>query len=162
MTKIKVIVKKFFLLAICVGLSLSCDKKTIFNQNIDFENAKWQIKDECKFEFEIEDPNLSYSLFYNVRNNLSYPYYNLFVTRYLFDDKGNQIEEKLDELILANEKTGEPLGTGLGDIFDHKILVAKSLKFSKKGKYTIKVKQFMRQNPLPDVVSFGIAIEKNI
>lgn len=162
MTKIKVIVKKFFLLSICVGLSLSCDKKTIFNQNKDFENAKWQIKNECKFEFEIEDPNLSYSLFYNVRNNLSYPYYNLFVTRYLLDEKGKLIEEKLDELILANEKTGEPLGTGLGDIFDHKILVTKSLKFSKKGKYTIKVKQFMRQNPLPDVVSLGVAIEKNI
>ncbi len=162
MIKIKSKLLGCFLITIITIINFSCDKKTVFNQNKDFDNAKWQIKDECKFEFEIEDSNISYSLFYNVRNSVSYPYYNLYVTRYLMDEKGTQIEEKLDELMLANEKTGEPFGTGLGDIFDHKILVYKSLKFSKKGKYTIKVKQFMRQNPLPDIVSFGLVIEKNI
>ena len=69
-------------------------------------------------------------------------------------------DEKMDELILADEKTGKPIGSGLGDIFDHKILILKGYKFPKKGTYQIKIQQFMRQNPLPDVLSFGLAIEK--
>jgi gliding motility-associated lipoprotein GldH len=139
---------------------VSCDKKTVFNQNKDFDKAKWFIKDECKFDVTIDDASQTYKLYYNVRNNLTYPYYNLYVTRYLFDEKGSKIEEKLDEIILADEKTGKPLGTGLGDIFDHKVLITKNYKFPQKGKYTIKISQFMRQNPLPDILSFGIAIEK--
>ncbi|MES2798335.1 MAG: gliding motility lipoprotein GldH [Bacteroidota bacterium] len=151
-----------FLLMLFITILASCDKKTIYNQNKDFENGKWKMEDECKFEFTIDDTTQTYKLYYNVRNNLSYPYYNLYVTRYLYDEKGVKLEEKLEELMLADEKTGKPSGTGLGDIFDHKILINKALKFSKKGKYTLKIKQFMRQNPLPDVLSFGIAIEKSI
>jgi gliding motility-associated lipoprotein GldH len=150
-------------LIIAVGFfNLACDEKTVYNQNKDFKDAKWLIKDECKFEIEIEDPNQTYKLYYNVRNNLTYAYYNLYITRYLFDENGKKLDENLDELMLADEKTGKPLGTGLGDIFDHKILIKKEMKFPKKGKYVIKIKQFMRQDPLPDILSFGVAIEKNI
>jgi gliding motility-associated lipoprotein GldH len=145
-----------------IFLSISCDKKTVFNQNKDFKNAKWFIKEECTFDIVINDPSKPFKLYYNVRNNLTYPYYNLYVTRYLYDEKGKKIEEKLDEIILADEKTGKPLGTGLGDIFDHKVLVSKNYTFPAKGKYKMVVKQFMRQNPLPDVLSFGIALEKEI
>ena len=138
----------------------SCDKKTIFNQNKDFKNAKWFIKEECKFDVTVDDPTQAYKLYYNLRNNLTYPYYNLYITRYLFDESGKKIEEKQDEIILADEKTGKPLGTGLGDIYDHKVLINKKYTFPNKGKYTIKIRQSMRQNPLPDLLSFGIAIEK--
>lgn len=157
--------KYFIAIILIISVSifnLACDEKTVFNQNKDFDNAKWLIKDECKFEFEIDDPNQTYKLYYNVRNNLTYAYYNLYITRYLFDEKGKKLDENLDELMLADEKTGKPLGTGLGDIFDHKILIKKEMKFPKKGKYVIKIKQFMRQDPLPDILSFGVAIEKNI
>jgi gliding motility-associated lipoprotein GldH len=151
---------RFILPFLLITCHLSCDRNTIYTQNNDFENAKWYINKQCTFEFTINDPTINYNLYYNVRNNLPYPYYNLFVTRYLLDEKGNHLEEKLNELLLANEKTGKPTGSGLGDIFDHKILIAKNYKFPKKGKYTIKIKQFMRQNPLPDILSFGITITK--
>ena len=152
--------RNIFILFMIIFLASSCDKKTIYNQNKDFKNAKWFINDECKFDITIDDHTQAYKLYYNVRNNLTYPYYNLYITRYLFDEKGTKLEEKLDEIILADEKTGRPLGTGLGDIFDHKVLVVKSYKFPNKGKYTIKIRQSMRQNPLPDLLSFGIAVEK--
>jgi gliding motility-associated lipoprotein GldH len=161
MNKAKAIFQIFIFTA-SIFIAISCDKKTIYSQNKDFENAKWPIKEECKFDFTIDDPAQSYKLYYNVRNNLTYPYYNLYITRYLYDEKGKKINEKLDELILVDEKTGKPKGTGLGDIFDNKILAIKDFKVSKKGKYTIKIKQFMRQNPLPDILSFGISIEKKL
>lgn len=160
MQKIKIVYP--FKLVVCFLLLslLGCDKNTVFNENRDFPNAKWAIENECKFGFLIENPNQPYNVYYNVRNNLTYPYYNLFVTRTLLDATGKKIDEKMDELVLADEKTGKPIGTGLGDIFDHKILILKGYKFPKKGTYQIKIKQFMRQNPLPDVLSFGLTIEK--
>ncbi len=139
---------------------LGCDKNTVFNETRDFTDAKWTIENECKFGFMIDDATKNYNVYYNVRNNLTYPYYNLFVTRYLYNANGKKLDEKMDELLLADDKTGKPLGAGLGDIFDHKILVLKNYKFPKKGAYQIKVKQYMRQNPLPDILSFGLAVER--
>lgn len=161
MNKLSVKFLGWGLIVFLVIINTACDDKTVYNQNKDFENAKWFIKNECKFEIEIEDPAQAYNLHYNVRNNLTYAYYNLYITRYLFDENGKKLDENLDELMLADEKTGKPLGSGLGDIFDHKILIKKAMKFPKKGKYVIKIKQFMRQDPLPDILSFGVAVEKN-
>jgi gliding motility-associated lipoprotein GldH len=153
---------KFFeyFLYLSLVFIIACDKNTAFNSNQDFANAQWHIKDTAKFIIDISDPTPTYSLYYNVRNSRKYPYYNLFVTRYVYDATGKKTEEKLNELLLANETTGQNLGTGLGDIYDHKILVHKAYKFAKSGKYTFEIKQYMRQDPLPEILSFGIAIEK--
>jgi gliding motility-associated lipoprotein GldH len=70
------------------------------------------------------------------------------------------IHQKLDELVLFDPSTGKKLGEGLGDVYDHKILAFKGFSFPKKGKYKIQVKQYMRQNPLADIVSVGFTIEK--
>lgn len=138
----------------------SCSDQTVFKANVDFPDNKWYIKSTPSFSFEIDDPSAAYNLYYNVRNGLSYPYYNLYVTRYLYDANGKLISSKLDELLLADAASGRPLGSGLGDIFDHKILALKQYKFPQKGKYTFKIAQYMRQNPLPEVVSVGLSIEK--
>jgi gliding motility-associated lipoprotein GldH len=138
----------------------ACQDQTVFKENVDFMENKWYIKSTPTFSFEIEDPTVSYNLYYNVRNGLAYPYYNLYVTRYLYDAKGQLISSKLDELLLADAITGKPLGSGLGDMFDHKVLAMRQFKFPTKGKYTFKIAQYMRQNPLPEVVSVGLSVEK--
>jgi len=103
-----------------------------------------------------------YNIYYNLRNSLSYPYYNLYLTRYLTDEKGTQIESRLDEILLMDPKTGEPRGEGLGDLFDHKVLIKNNYRFPKPGTYTIRIKQYMRQDPLPEILSVGIAVEKAV
>ena len=58
-----------------------------------------------------------------------------------------------------DEKTGKPMGDGLGDLFDHKIIALKNYRFSRAGKYTFKVRQYMRQDPLPAILSMGVSVE---
>jgi gliding motility-associated lipoprotein GldH len=70
------------------------------------------------------------------------------------------VEARLQELTLLDPKTGKPLGKGLGDIFDHQIVALPNYRFQKSGTYTIKLKQYMRQDPLPDVMSVGVRVEK--
>lgn len=144
---------------IALGTMLACDKNTFLKENYDFESKNWAIKNEPTFDFEITNPAQAYNIYYNVRNGLSYPFYNLYLKNIITDSTGKNISEKLDELILADPKTGNPHGEGVGDIFDHKLIALKNYRFPHKGKYKIKLKQYMRQNPLQDILSVGITIE---
>ncbi len=149
----------FYLFSLLVML-VSCDSKTVLKDNYDIPDAQWYIKDVPTFTFEINDTTVAYNVFYNVRNNRAYPYYNLYLTHYLYDSTGKAIHQKLDELNLFDPVTGKKLGEGIGDVYDHKILAFKDFKFKKTGKYRIQVKQYMRQDPLQDLVSVGFTIEK--
>ena len=139
----------------------SCDTNTILKDNYDIPEAKWLIKDSPSFTFEVTDTQATYKVFYNVRNNRNYLYHNLYLTHYLTAPNGKIVHQHLDEIILFDPITGKPSGEGLGDIYDHKVLAFKDFKFSEKGKYKIKISQYMRQNPLLDIVSAGFTIEKN-
>ncbi|GAB4000531.1 hypothetical protein GCM10028807_53810 [Spirosoma daeguense] len=148
-----------------VGLSLlllavGCDTNAVYKEYADIEGGKWYIKNAPSFTFEIADTTTSYNIYYNLRNSLSYGYYNLYLTRYLRDASGKEIESRLDELILMDPKTGKPNGDGLGDIFDHKFLMKRNYRFPKAGKYTMEIRQYMRQDPLLNILSVGITVEK--
>lgn len=127
--------------------------------NYDIADAKWFVKDAPSFSFEVKDSTKTYDVFYNVRNNRTYPYYNLYLTHYLTDKKGKVIHQKLDELVLFDPTTGKQLGDGLGDVYDHKILGFKNFKFPHNGTYKIQIRQYMRQDPIPDIISIGVSIE---
>lgn len=135
------------------------DTEVLMKNNYDIADAKWFVKDAPSFTFEVTDYTKAYDMYYNVRNNRTYPYYNLYVTHYLTDEKGKMIHQKLDELLLFDPTTGKQLGDGLGDIFDHRVLGFKGFKFPHKGKYKMQVRQYMRQDPIPDIISIGVSIE---
>ena len=149
----------FFLLAALTACEQ--DASIIYKENVDIEGGKWYVKNTPSFTFKITDATVPYDLYYTVRNGLAYPYYNLYLTRYLTDEKGHEIESRLDELLLMDAKTGQPRGKGLGDIYDNKVVLKRAYRFPKPGTYTLRIKQYMRQDPLPDVVSVGISVEKS-
>lgn len=152
---------KYFLYSLIIALFCAgCDPDRVYEQNYIIEDNKWYIDTIPSFTFTIEDTTQPYNIYYNVRNAVSYPYYNLYVTYYLLDSQGNQLSARLQELMLMDAKTGKPLGDGLGDIFDHQILSLQNYKFKQKGDYTFKIKQYMRQDPLPDIMSIGIRVEE--
>jgi gliding motility-associated lipoprotein GldH len=147
---------------ISILLFTSCDTNTILKDNYDIPDRKWFIKDNPTFTFDVTDIEASYNVYYNVRNNREYLYHNLYISHYLFDPKGKIIHQKLDEMILFDPVTGKPFGEGLGDIYDHKVLAFKDFKFPVKGTYKIQIRQYMRQNPLLDIVSAGVSVEKSV
>jgi gliding motility-associated lipoprotein GldH len=101
-----------------------------------------------------------YNIYYNIRNAAGYPYYNLYITYYLSDNAGKILTSRLQELTLMDPQTGKPLGDGMGDIFDHRILSVGNYRFPRPGTYTFKVKQYMRKDPLPGIMSVGVRVEK--
>jgi gliding motility-associated lipoprotein GldH len=148
------------LLPVLALLLAACNSNVVFNDNVDIKDGNWFVRQVPSFGFDIPDASARYNVYYNLRNGRAYPYYNLYLTRYLYDGRGKLLEKRLDQLFLADATTGKPLGTGLGDLFDHKVLAMKAYRFPAAGRYTLKIEQYMRQNPLPDVYSVGVSVEK--
>ncbi|MEO9849661.1 MAG: gliding motility lipoprotein GldH [Reichenbachiella sp.] len=138
----------------------SCNSNIVIDEQSDIQEGLWHLDSLVAFEFDIEDTASIYQIQYNVRYAVNYPYYNLFLKYYLEDSTGEILSSELQELILFDKKTGEPIGEGLGDLFDRTVPIFKDQKFSSTGQYSFKVKQFMRMEQLPGILSFGVKIEK--
>ena len=154
--------KKYALLP-CLVLLLAlsgCDKGRVFEKNKDFTDNSWAIADIQEFRFDIKDPSQQYAIYFNIRNAIFYEYYNLYLKHTLTGPDGEVISTNLHELFLMDKKTGEPLGDGAGDIFDHQVLALKNQTFAQPGTYTIKLQQYMRRDPLPGIMAVGVRVEK--
>jgi gliding motility-associated lipoprotein GldH len=153
--------KKYLLSAfVMLGVLLSsCNNNRIFEENKDFENNAWPISAIQEFKFEVKDTSKKYAIYFNVRNAVSYEYYNLYLKHILIGPDGKEISTNLHELFLMDKQTGKPLGDGAGDIFDHQVLAIKDQTFAKPGIYTIRLQQYMRRDPLPGIMAVGVRVE---
>lgn len=139
---------------------IACDTNRVFEDNQDMENNFWHQEDPVEFNFRIEDPEISYNLYTNFRNASAYPYHNLYYQYTLEDSLGNEILSKLQNINLFDPKTGEPLGSGLGDLFDHQQLMLEAYHFPAAGNYAVTFQQYMRTDSLPMILSVGLKVEK--
>ena len=152
--------KSITCLVMCLLLLTACDKNRVFEENYDFQERAWLATEQPAFEFYINNADRRYNLYANLRNEVSYPYSRLFFTYYLTDSSGVSVKKELVTQYLFDKKTGKPFGTsGLGDLYDHQVLLLKDFQFKTPGKYMIKFEQFMRLDTLPGVVSTGVRIE---
>ncbi len=147
----------FFLLS----LLFSCDSDRLYEENKKLENRYWRVDEPMIFDFKIEDSTHSYSIYYNVRNSLEYPYARLFIQYSLADSTRNLIDKKLNAQFLFDQKTGKPLGqSGVGDVFDHQFLLIENQVFNYPGKYQLKIEQFNRQDTLRGILAVGARVER--
>lgn len=153
---------KIILLALLAisAIAISCSDEVVIDEYHDLPTGLWHIDSLATFEFYVEDTTVDYSISYDVRYAAQYPYYNLYVTYYLEDSMKNPQSSKLQNLQLFDKKTGEPLGDGMGDLFDRSILIDEKHRFKVAGKHYFQIKQFMRMDELPGVLSFGLKIHK--
>jgi gliding motility-associated lipoprotein GldH len=136
----------------------ACDPNRIYEENTDIKDYNWKIEDVKEFSFDIKDTTKTYQVYFNVRNALGYEYYNLYLSQTLIGPDRQKLYSRLHEMYLMDPKTGEPLGSGAGDIFDHTFLAVKTQRFPKVGTYKIRLLQYMRKNPLPGIMAIGIKV----
>jgi len=149
-------------LAVLPLLALSaCDQNRVFEQNTDFANYSWDVQQKPAFTFAIQDTAALYDVYFNVRNASAYGFYNLYVKHTLTGPAGPVGQPLLHHMVLMDPKTGEPLGSGTGDIYDHQILALPKQRFHKAGNYTITLEQYMRQDQLPGLMAIGVRVQKH-
>lgn len=149
-------------LCLCLVFSVSAcqEAHVIFEDNQSLKDGLWKREEPISFEFEIKDTSKKYDILYNIRNDVNYPYYNLYVTYYLHYPDGKKIDSLLMDIILFDKSTGKPFGEGTGGIKTHQLPAFPNFKFSQIGKYKYSFKQYMRLNPLKGIMSMGLRIEE--
>lgn len=144
----------------CIALLTSCDPSRVYEQNVELPEKNWTVDNALAFEFAIEDTTKRYNVHFNVRYSLAYDYYNLYLRHRLIAPDSSEVSSELHELHLMDAKTGKPQGKGSSDIYDLQSLALKDVAFAQTGTYKLQLTQYMRRDPLPNVLAVGVRVEE--
>ncbi|MFY7652890.1 MAG: gliding motility lipoprotein GldH [Chitinophagaceae bacterium] len=147
----------FTLPLLMIGI-FSCQTIDLYEKQVSFSTQEWHSSNQPSFEFEITDTTAKYQIFVVIRHADAYRYNNIWLNVTTQSPTGENYKQQL-ELTLGDNTKGW-LGTGMGDIFDHRVLITRSPIPLKKGKYRFTLQQTMRENPLQYVLQAGIRVEK--
>lgn len=153
----------YFLCLQFIAISLlltSCTTVDLYEKVETIPKQEWSASYKPQFTFTIKDTTTPYQVYLIVRHNNQYKYNNIWVNLYA-QAPADSIKKFGLELPLAN-KDGW-LGSGMDDIFEHRIAFTLDLerfRFKNSGAYTFMLEQIMRDDPLPNILNVGIRIEK--
>ncbi len=136
----------------------SCTEKPVFEKKIIINDPFLWHKDSIyHLNWENTDTSSVRDLFFTLRNNTDYPYYNLYL---FFKTIAPDGAAKTDTLLfyLQNPETGEYYGRGYTGILDNKILFQEQ-KINQIGVYQYSLEQGMRDSLLPGILDLGLRIE---
>lgn len=145
----------FVLISLLLG---ACNTLDVFEKSTSFNKHEWKSSDKPSVEFTIADTNALYNIYVVVRHDDAYHYNNLWLN-IITQAPASKLETQQVELTLANNTKGW-LGTGMDDVFDHRIRITSAPIKLKKGNYRFTLQHTMREDPLPYVLSAGIRVEK--
>ncbi len=148
---------RFFIVILCLGLVPACGKVDLFEKHVSIPGHAWAGEFKPGFDFEITDSNANYQLFFLIRHTNKYNYNNIWINLYSHVP-GDSIRKVPFEITLATDKNGW-LGTGLDDIYEHRHPLTSYVRL-KPGKYHFELEQIMREDPLQQVLSVGLRLEK--
>ncbi len=130
----------------------------MFEKSTSFTKHEWKTSEKPTFNFTIQDTVSLYNIYVVVRHDDAYHYNNLWLNIATEAPGSKSINQQV-ELTLANNAKGW-LGTGMDDIFEHRIRITNAPIKLKKGDYHFALQHIMREDPLPFVLSVGIRVEK--
>lgn len=141
---------------------LSCVKGATYEKNYAFPNHTWKSSEEVTFEFNVQDTSTNYQLFLMLRHTEAYPFSNIWLQVRTTLPNGQELPVSHTEIPLA-ETSGKWLGRGMNEIWEHKMPLTRNgapMHFNQTGRYKMAFRQIMRQNPLPEVMSIGLHVER--
>ncbi len=136
---------------------VSCNTIDVYEKTTIFPAHSWNVSEKPSFSYEIQDTTSLYNIFLVLRHEDAYRYNNIWLN---IGMKGptDSINVRR-EFILANNTQGW-LGSGMDDIFEHRILFNDKPAALQKGRYTFTLQQAMREDPLDHILNVGVRVEK--
>jgi gliding motility-associated lipoprotein GldH len=137
---------------------VSCDKSMVMEKQEQIAKYKWDYADAKTFTADITDTIQHYNIYVSVRHGFNFEWRNMWVKIETTFPDGKKYERRVN-LILSGAD-GVWHGDCLGDNCDLLIPIQDNAFFPEIGKYTFKIAQDMRVNPLEAVKTIGMRIEK--
>jgi len=147
----------FFVLLSLAGCT---DNNAVIDQNTEIVNNNWGYANKIKYAVTINNEQILYNLYLNLRVTGDYKYSNIFVLIYQSGPDKKAAATRY-EFKLANPD-GEWLGQGSGNLYSYQVPFRLNYKFPAKGVYQFSIEQNMRDNPLHEVSDVGLRVEKAV
>ena len=146
-------------LILCAFIS-SCREIDLFEKNISIPNMQWYNNFNATGSFTIKDTNSTYNVFLVLRHTDAYHYNNLWLNVGLQPPGAEALQYQKINLSLGNDAQGWE-GVGMNDIWEvRKLISGVPKKFIKTGQYNFSIVQLMRDNPLLNVISVAMSVQK--
>jgi gliding motility-associated lipoprotein GldH len=138
---------------------ISCTETGLYEKVVFMQGNEWSNAQTPEFNFEIKDTSTNYLVYFLFRHADAYEYNNVWI-KLKSQLPGDSVArtERFDIPLAANNRW---LGSGMDDIFDHRVLLYKEpVRFIKPGNYTIQISHDMRIEPVNHVFNVGLRLEK--
>ena len=136
----------------------SCSEKRVFEEYQEIPDYRWKRQKNIVFTAEIENAEATYNIYIAIRHITQYPFRNLLVTSIMKTPSGE--ERFLNHDLRVRDEQGNPLGNGMGDLWDINIPIRKNFKFNKSGSVVIEFENRMPRTDTPGIMEIGLIIEK--
>ena len=151
--------KILVVLLVFISFIAACGTIDVFEKNVSFPNHEWSSAFKPEISFEISDTTSLYNIYIVLRHTDAYRYKNIWMNIYTQVPGDTLLKQRLDLLLAADDKGW--LGSGMDDIFEHRIrITSEPQKLAKAGLYKFRLEQIMREEPLQYVMNVGIRVEK--
>ena len=133
----------------------------VFEKDVALPDQEWQSNYHPTFSFDIsgEDTTNLYNVYVVLRHTDAYNYNNIWLRGTAHQPGDTLARSQRYDLSLADNQKGWT-GSGMDDIYEHRIEIQHSTKFDHPGTYSITLEQIMREDPLKHVLNVGVRIEK--
>lgn len=145
-------------------LATGCADNVVYQADVPVPDGAWSRTFTPEFAFDITDTVSRHDVYIDVRHTGDYPFSDLFLFVDLTGPGGRAARDTV-ECLLA-DPSGRWLGKGTGFIFSDriraKVLYKLHNRFPAPGRYTVKLEQAMRMEPLPAVIDVGVSVERSV
>ena len=152
-------IKKLFILLLAIILFSSCTRLDVFEKNTTIPGMKWNTNFIASGTVNISDTVSAYNIYIVMRHTDAYNYNNIWLNTGL-QTPGDSMKFQKINLTLGNDASGWE-GSGMNDIWEvRKLISGVPKRFIHSGRYNFSIQQIMRDDPLREVMSIGIRLEK--
>lgn len=140
------------------GLTPSPQFQKVYN----LPKASWETKFNPEFIINIDDTAAAYQIFLLIRHTDAYPFSNIWIGMDSQSPGDSSWAHARVEVPLA-APSGQWLGRGAGELWEQRVPINSPDQpafFPKTGTYKIRLKHEMRRNPLPEILTVGLRLEK--
>ncbi|MEQ1746219.1 MAG: gliding motility lipoprotein GldH [Saprospiraceae bacterium] len=135
----------------------ACGPNYFFEENKPIANGQWAYADTLDFRFAIEDTLETYNMYLDFEYADTFSTQNIYLKLHTRFPDGKRLGKQKSFDLFSPE--GQPLGKCSGGNRHLRTVLQERAFFNQRGEYVITLEQFTRSNPLPGVLSVGLALE---
>lgn len=152
--------KKPFLYSIVFLFALaSCSGGKVFEKHEKIKGNIWDRFDVIEFEFNVEDVSDPFDFYVSFRYMEQFPlkYVDIEFTIYAPSGETRSSEHRIH----FKDKDGNPLGKGMGDLWDLSDVLREGYLFPEPGTCKVEISSTMSYADIPGIMEVGLVVRKS-